>query len=286
VVIRLMRVLPVVRRAIHGYLGPTVTLVDELALEERPHALARVVLDKARRPMAGATLTVVSYNLKRAERAPGVVETLLRLIAEWAPDLVLLQEAPLEVLDSARVTEALGPHNHVYAPFHQVRLPDSRYPYDQYGQAVIARWQMERPQVIELPTVNRSTLGPGHTLKRIAVLAELPCVDGRRIAVVNIHHEPFARRHARLQQYQPVLEALESRRCDVELCCGDFNPTFSQAGEPGFQLMESRGFSNAFRGRWRALDTCFGRGHQGYLSAERLPYRGSDHRPIVVRIRL
>ena len=70
------------------------------------------------------------------------------------------------------------------------------------------------------------------------------------------------------------------------MCCGDFNPSLSQRGEPGLRLLESAGFENAFAHRWRTLDTCLARGHQEFLSADHLPLRGSDHRPIVVRLKL
>jgi endonuclease/exonuclease/phosphatase (EEP) superfamily protein YafD len=123
-------------------------------------------------------------------------------------------------------------------------------------------------------------------MKRIALYAEMPTTDGRTISIVNVHNEPFARPKDRLLQHRTFLDTVESRGPEVAICCGDFNPSLSQRREPGLRLLEASGFENAFAHRWRALDTCFARGHREILSAGRLAFRGSDHRPIVVRLKL
>ena len=164
-------------------------------------------------------------------------------------------------------------------PMLAARLDKTLTRLDHTGAVVSAR-------VLELPTVNPSVLGPGHIMKRIALYAELPMVDGRTVGVVNVHNEPFARPRDRLLQHQAFLDAVNRRAPEVAVCCGDFNPSLSQRGEPGLELLEAAGFENAFAHRWRTLDTCFARGHARYVSAESLRLGGSDHRPIVVRLRL
>jgi endonuclease/exonuclease/phosphatase family metal-dependent hydrolase len=173
-----------------------------------------------------------------------------------------------------------------FAPFHQVQRPDRRYPYRQYGQLIASTCRLDHTAVIELPTVNPSTLGAGHILKRIALYAELPGADGRTIGIVNVHNEPFARRRFRQMQHASMLQAVDQRKPDVAICCGDFNPSLGQRAEPGLQLLEANGFENAFHRHWRVLDSCFARGHRGFTLAARLPLPGSDHRPIVARLQL
>jgi endonuclease/exonuclease/phosphatase family metal-dependent hydrolase len=272
-------------RAVRGLLGPRTVLVDELPPARRPRALAHLEAAAGLGPV-GAELAILSYNLKRAERLPEVAASLERAVAAHRPELVLLQETPFELLDHPALAPALAGRSLFYAPFHQVDAPDRRYPYRRYGQLSASACRIEAAEVIELPTVNPAGLGPGHILKRIALYSQLPLADGRRLGLLNVHLEPFARRRGRLPQYEAIAAAIDARAPEVAVCCGDFNPSLGQRGEPGLQLLAARGFTNAFAGRWRALDTCLARGHAGFLEARTLRLGGSDHRPILVRLRL
>ena len=277
--------LPPLRRALRGYLGPRTVLIDELPPERRPAALA------FHRPVEGlgpveSELTVLSYNVQRGHRLEQAITTIREAVDRHRPDLVLLQEAPVELLGDPRLDPILAPRTLFYAPFHQVDRPDRRYSSRQYGQLIASAHTLEAPRVVELPTVNPSTLRRGHVMKRIALCGGLRMRDGRRMTVVNVHNEPFARRRDRLVQFEALLEAAQHRSPDVAILCGDFNPSLGQRGEPGHRLLESSGFENAFAHRWRTLDTCLASGHSGFLSAESLRLPGSDHRPIVVRVQL
>jgi len=277
--------LPPLRRAFRGYLGPRTVLIDELPPERRPSALA------LHRPVdglgpVGSELTVLSYNVQRGHRLERAVATVEEVVDRYRPELVFLQEAPLELVSHPRLEPLLAARTLFYAPFHQVERPDRRYSSRQYVQLIASALALEAPRVVELPTVNPSTLRRGHLMKRIALCGGLRTRDGRTIEVVNVHNEPFARRRDRLVQFEELLDSAERTSPDVSILCGDFNPSLSQRGEPGLRLLESSGFENAFAHRWRTLDTCLARGHSGFLSAESLRLPGSDHRPIVVRVRL
>jgi len=276
---------PPLRRAIHGYLGRRVVFVDELPPERRPAALSLTEIANGLERL-GAELTVLSYNVKRAERLRAVAATIERAVEDHRPDLIFLQETPVELFRHPQLAKIFAPRSLFFAPFHQIDRPDRRYPYDRYGQLIASARLMREPRVIELPTVNPATLGPGHIMKRIALYAELPTADGRTVGAVNVHNEPFARRRDRCLQYEAFLRAIDRRAPDVAVCSGDFNPSLSQRGEPGLRLLEAHGFDNAFAHRWRTLDTCLARGHAGFLSADVLPLVGSDHRPIFIRLRL
>jgi endonuclease/exonuclease/phosphatase family metal-dependent hydrolase len=277
--------LPPLKRAVRGYLGPQTVLVDELPPERRPSALAFYEPVDGLEPL-GAELAVLSYNVQRGERLERAAATIERAVGDHRPDLVFLQEAPLELLRHPRLEGVFGGRTLFYAPFHRVERPNRRYRFRRYGQLIASARALRDPTVLELPTVNPSVLGHGHTMKRIALCAELPTADGRTVTIVNVHNEPFARPRARLLQHQAFLEAVEDRAPDVAVCCGDFNPSLGQRGEPGLRLLEASGFENAFAHRWRTLDTCFARGHARFLSAASLPLGGSDHRPIVVSLKL
>lgn len=276
---------PPIRRAIRGFLGPRVFLEGELPPERWPSANALIEVRGEQRSL-GSTVTFLSYNIKRAERLTTVIASLSRAVEEHHPDLVLLQEAPLAFLRRPDLGRVLADRSLFFAPFHQVERPDRRYPYRQYGQLIASTRRMVSHRVVELPTVNPTTLGAGHLMQRIALYAELPTVDGRTLGLVNVHNEPFARRRDRALQHRAFLRVVEDSAPDIAVCCGDFNPTFSQRGEPGIRMLLEHGFSNAFAHRWRAVDTCFARGHVGFEGAARLPLAGSDHRPIVIRLRL
>lgn len=277
--------LPPLRRAIRGYLGRRVALVDELPPDRRPSALSFFEPVEGLEPVAGE-LTVLSYNVQRGQRLQKAAATIERAVDQHRPDLVFLQEAPLEIFRQPPLADVLAGRTLFYAPFHQVEWPKRRYRFRRYGQLIASSRELRHPRVVELPTVNPSVLGPGHVMKRIALYAEMPTLDGRTVAVVNVHNEPFARPSDRLLQHREILDAVEGRAPDVAVCCGDFNPSLGQRGEPGLRLLEASGFENAFAHRWRTLDTCFARGHGEFVSAESLCLGGSDHRPIVVRLRI
>ena len=276
---------PVLRRAIAGALGRGGVATGELPEHLRPHAQAIVERGRDGEP-PGRELTVLSYNVKRAERAERAAESLRRAIEAHRPQVVLLQEAPVAFFREGPATELLAGRHLFFAPFHRVEGAERRYPHPLYGQLTATTPPMASHRVVELPTVNPATLGPAHTLTRIALYAELSLADGRRLGLVNVHNEPFARRHRRVLQHQAFLEVVERRGPDVAVCCGDFNPSASQRGEPGIRLLEAHGFANAFARRWRTLDTCLARGHAAFAEARRLRLPGSDHRPIVVRLLL
>jgi len=277
---------PPARRAAYGVLfSGRAPAPDLAACEDWPTRLA-TVSGTGSLTQLDERLTILSYNIRRAERLSRAAASLLRATDRYQPELILLQEAPLEFIHSPRLTELLEGRTLLWAPFHTVQRPTRRYPYPAYGQAIISSSRPLHSQVIVLPTVNASTLGAGHRMQRIALYCELPVGDTRTLGLANTHIEPFARGIHRLRQYEAVLAACHRRAPEVCLVCGDFNPTLGQHREPGIRLLERLGFENAFRHRWRILDNCFARGHLSIELAEELHLPGSDHHPIVVRLML
>jgi endonuclease/exonuclease/phosphatase family metal-dependent hydrolase len=273
----------VYRRVIAGFLGRGDLLVDELPEAQRPSNLATLE-GSPRDQTLGNEISILSYNIKRAERIDEVAASLVAAVDVFRPEVVLLQEAPPEFVEHAE--SVFRQRSVFYAPFHQVETPDRRYRFHRYGQIIATSVPMLHHEVIELPTVNASTLGEGHTMKRVALYVELSIRDGRIAGLINTHYEPFTYPKRRLPQYAAVLERLAERNTDVDLICGDLNPTLGRRSERGMSLLESLGYENAFASHRRTLDTCFAIGHTKILAAEMLEQRGSDHRPIIVRVLL
>jgi len=274
---------PVYRRVIAGFLGRGTLLIDELPEPLRPSNLATLE-GIPRDEYLGNEISILSYNIKRAEHIDEVADSLRIAVHRHRPELILLQEAPPEFV---RYAEPVFQNSSIFfAPFHQVERPDRRYRFHRYGQIIATSVPMHHTEVIELPTVNASTLGKGHTMKRIALYTELPVAGGRIVGLVNTHHEPFTYPKRRRLQYATVLARLAERNTDVDLICGDLNPTLGRRSEHGIRLLESLGYEDSFASHRRTLDTCFAIGHSKILAAEKLEQRGSDHRPILVRVLL
>ena len=277
----------VLRRALLGFLTPPTALTGEVPESRRPDR--RAVLREVSSERAPRTLRLLSYNLQRGYREEEILHSLTHSVAEHAPDLLVLQEAPRNLWAHPSLAAVFAGRNLFYAPFHQidrhqVERPGHLYRAPEYGQVIATRFGLSRCRVVELPTVTRAGLGRGHLLKRIALRVEIPTEDGRTLRLVNVHHEPFVWPRGRRPQHAELLRALpRDDRC-VDLCIGDFNAAFGIRREPGLVPWWREGFEAALP-RGRHLDNALARGHRS-LRARVLDVRGSDHRPLRVRVRL
>jgi len=277
----------VLRRALLGFLTPSTFITDELPTSRRPGR--RAVLKTASEDRVQGRLRLLSYNLQRAVREPEVVGALTRSVAEHAPDVLLLQEAPRDLWTHPALAPVFDRLNLFYAPFHQVerrgrRDRVSEVDATEFGQVIATRLALGRPEVVELPTVTRAGLGRGHLLKRIALRVEIPIEDGRTLRLVNVHHEPFVWPRGRRPQHAELLRGLPGDDRCVDLCIGDFNAAFGIRREPGLVPWWRKGFEAALP-RGRHLDNALARGHRS-LHAVLLEGRGSDHRPLRIDVEL
>jgi hypothetical protein len=127
--------LPPLRRAIRDHLGPRTILTDELPPERRPSALAFHRSVEGLGPVE-SELTVLSYNVQRGHKLERAITTVREAVYRDRPDLVLLREAPLELLGHPRLESLMASRTLFYAPFHQVDRPDRFYSSRQYGQLI------------------------------------------------------------------------------------------------------------------------------------------------------
>lgn len=244
----------------------------------------RAVLREISADRAPRTFRLLSYNLQRGYREEEILRSLTRSVAQHAPAVLLLQEAPRDLWAHRVLAAAFEGRNLFYAPFHQVERPGRLYRAPEYGQVIVTRFGLSRCRVVELPTVTRAGLGRGHLLKRIALAVEIPIEDGRTLRLVNVHHEPFVWPRGRRPQHAELLQRLPHDDGCVDLCVGDFNATFGVRREPGLLPWWREGFEAALP-RGRHLDNALARGHRK-LRAIRLPRAGSDHRALRIDVEL
>lgn len=275
----------VLRRALQGFLTRPTILTGEVPEGLRP--AQRAVVRNGSQRRISRELHLLSYNLQRAYREPEMIRTLVEATADHRPDVLLLQEVPRGLWLRPELAAVFAGRDLFYAPFHLVERPAGRYRSREYGQLIASRFALDRTEVLELPTVTRAGLGPGHLLKRVALLAELPLRDGRKLRLANVHHEPFVWPAGRSPQHAALLQRLqEPERPEswIDLCVGDFNALFGVRREPGLAEWWARGFEPALP-RGRHLDNALARGHRE-LRAVKLRKPGSDHRPLVVQVEL
>jgi endonuclease/exonuclease/phosphatase family metal-dependent hydrolase len=241
-------------------------------------------------PAPPAELTLVSWNIHRDYDARGVRSTLARLIAERGPDLLLLQEVPVQVdgpfWEDGTVAPLLQPMHLAYLPIHRVLRASLYYPFEHSGLLTASRWPFTTARAVALPVVTRPKLGPDHHVVRVA-LATGQSVGGHTLRVVNLHLENTTGPGGRRAQILGALEAVADLS-DPVILAGDLNTALGPL-ESSVRALRNAGFTRVplagRRSLLPGLDHVFVRGLE-VLDGEVLPYRGSDHRPVVCRVRM
>jgi endonuclease/exonuclease/phosphatase (EEP) superfamily protein YafD len=268
------------------YVALAVLLVPLLAVQRRGWAVAAAVLlctwhvlpaarraaaDRSAPACGGPSLTVVTANVhyRSEERQP-----YLDWLAAQAADLVVVQEVTPEW------AEALS------------RLPG--YPYrrllsreDPYGIAVLSRWPFESLELVDFA---------GDGLPSMAGVTDL---DGQRLHFIGLHTNwPVLPALARARDRTLFAAAARARASELPLVVlGDLNAT---PDAPAFtKLLRNSGLRDSLDGRrWRptwqagfwplairidhvlvSKDVCVEHAEVG-------PDLGSDHRPVIARLRL
>ena len=196
------------------------------------------------------SLTVVSWNLLHVAGANA--DDVFRLLDRWQPDLLLMQEATSDI---DRLPSLAGGF-YARAP-----LPGRRH-----GVACWSRLAFTAaPTTLPLPA--------GALIRRVCQLVALP---GLSLANVHLSHGQWLNR----RQLRIIAAALPP--CAAVL--GDFNlvgPTLL----PGFRDVGPRDATHRMIDLVPLrIDRCLARGLT-CENAVRLPLAGSDHHPIMVRLR-
>lgn len=226
-------------------------------------------------PAPGASLRVVSYNLKFGREVDRAIAALGQPPLAGA-DLILMQE-----MDPGGVDRIAAAHR-----LHWVYYPGSIKMGRDWGNAILSRWPLIDDRKLLLPHAD-----PYSDTRRIAVVARAT-IGGRPLLIYSTHiATPALGLGARLDQIQTILDDVGDATPVV--IAGDFN-----TGEPGsagqvLGLMRSRRFAWVSDGARNSgsrvgfdvtLDYVFARDLAASASGTFGGDAGSDHRPIWVEL--
>ena len=244
----------------------------------------------------GREVTVLVYNI-HAGTDTARQNNLARvadLVREAGADLVLLQEVD-------RNTQRSGPADQ---PATLARLTGYSVAFGRtivfqggdYGIALLSRWPIVRDTLIPLSV----TAPPGRTTEgreQRGVLMATVAAPGGPLAVLNTHLDASGEDVWRAQEIAGVLRAAATVQAGIPvLIGGDLN---ALPPSPIHQTLSGAGFRDAWRGCGtgapetfpvnapaRRIDYLYLAGPVRCVHARVLPSYASDHRPLLVRIRL
>lgn len=251
----------------------------------------------ANAPAPAREVTVLVYNIRAGkdmagrENLPRVAELVRRVDA----DLVLLQEVD-------RNTQRSGPADQ---PAELARLTGYSVAFGRtigfqggdYGIALLSRWPIRRDTLVHLAV----TAPPGQSVEnreQRGVLMAVVDAPGGPLAVLNTHLDATGNDAWRLQEIAGVLrEAEGARRTGLPLLVGgDFN---ARPESPVHEALRAAGFGDAWarcgtgdertfpaNAPDRRIDYLYLTGAAGCGEARVLPDEVSDHRALLVRVRL
>ncbi len=264
-------------------------------------ALAAVlVAGCAARPAAGPgplALTVLVYNIHAGKDARGV-DNLARVAAlrrERGADVALLQEVDRGTRRSGGVDQpaTLARLTGLAAAFGKSLDFDG----GRYGLAVLSRWPVRHDTAVSLP-VDLPRQRPGGSYEpRAAHRVTLDTPRGP-LVVINTHLDPSGDDHYRRQEVRTVLAVAGAARAGGTpvLVGGDFN------SEPG-SAVQAQARAGGLRDAWgecgqgggqtypadspvKRIDYLYLTGGATCAEARVLTTDASDHRPLLVRVRL
>lgn len=248
-------------------------------------------------PRGGRDVTVLVYNIhagKDTARQNNLARV-AELIGRTEADLVLLQEVD-------RNTQRSGPQDQ---PAELARLTGYSVAFGRtigfqggdYGIALLSRWPIQRDTLIPLTV----TAPPGRTAEgreQRGVLLARVAAPGGPLAVLNTHLDHTGDDVWRVQEIAGVLRAaaaVDAREVPV-LVGGDLNalpesPVHEQLRAAGFRDVwpecgTGDGMTFPMGAPVRRIDYLYLTGAVRCVDARVLPSDASDHRPLLVRIRL
>jgi len=225
-------------------------------------------------------LKVVSYNISFAEEAGLAARELLELEELRDADIILLQE--MDEVGTIQIARALA-YNFVYYPA-SIHNRHDRY----FGNAILSRWPMKRPERVVLPHRN-----PRNGQRRIAVRAVVT-LDEMEVLVCSVHTEtPWLRASKRADQFAVLVDSIDERYA-YAIVGGDFNTLTPRAVTALEQLFETAGLERAssataptvqFESIGLTLDHIFVRGMAVLAAGTAEEASASDHLPIWATLR-
>lgn len=257
-------------------------------------ATVAVLVAGAAAPAAGAaparSLTVMTYNIASGVITGNDPDPIARMIARWRPQVVGLQEVDRSWSRSDGLDQAAELASRLRMRFRfDPTLDCASRDYDDdgdchYGNAILSRYPMRAGAVRDYRLPQLGTEEP-RGLSQVGV-----SVGGRRLTVLNTHLSEV--RASRRAQVRRILRVLSTVRGPFVLL-GDLN---ARPSSPEMRLLRTRMRDAALLRRVRRPTVGNTRVDYVFVSRgisvlwARVPgteaYRVSDHRPLVVRLRL
>jgi endonuclease/exonuclease/phosphatase family metal-dependent hydrolase len=241
-----------------------------------------------------ADVRVLVYNIHAGKDAVGVdnLERVADLIRSTRADVVLLQEVDRGTRRSGNVDQptVLAQRTGLGVAFGKTLDYDG----GEYGIAILSRWPVGEQALVRLPVDPPQQRSGGSYEPRGAqrVGVRRPIGD---ITVVNTHLDASREDHYRRQEVRSVLAIARDAKGDV-LIGGDFNSTpdsdvqadVRQAGVRDAWLVcgQGEGFTYPATVPTKRIDYLYLTGVATCSRAEVLDSQASDHRPLLVTVRL
>ena len=232
-------------------------------------------------------LTIVSWNILRNYDSQNINKSLAEIIEKCNPDILLIQEAPVNMLrnfNSFWEHKMFNNFNYYYAPLHQVKKQTKFYNFSHSGQLTFSKYFFTKTAAYQLPSVTKPILGQNHVIKRIALYTQINYKE-KTTGIYNVHLENAAWQNGRKKQLEYLLQIIEQNNDDAVIIGGDFNTFLGSNIEQGLQLLEENGFNNLFKNDFRLLprlDYFFASGCKA--KGLQLKGNGSDHLPVMAEI--
>ncbi len=272
-------------RTVTGFLQSTFSPVyrlDDIPAEYNP-AERVISRNGIYQEAINGNLTFVSWNILRNYNQQEIKGSILKIITERDPDLILIQEAPVYDESTFWNGALFSGFNVYYAPLHQVKNQTPFYNFAHSGQLTLSRYPFTKTEAYPLPSVSRQFLGHNHIIKRIALYTQIQTRSGEKLGVYNVHLENAVWQSGRRKQIEYILKLIEKNNDDIVVIGGDFN-TFLGPLERGPAVLQGAGFERLPAGfkLTPRLDNFFIKGSKA--SGLQLRSSGSDHQPIMASI--
>ena len=259
-------------------------------------ALALGILLACVRPVPSTgprDVRVLVYNIHAGKDAAGIdnLQRVADLVRATRADVVLLQEVDRGTRRSGNVDQpsVLAQRTGFSVAFGKTLDYDG----GEYGIAILSRWPIAEQALVRLPVEPPQQRSGGSYEPRGAQRVRL--TDPERISVVNTHLDASRDDHFRRQEIRTVLAVARDAQAGV-LVGGDFNSTpesevqadVRQAGVRDVWLLCGRGdgFTYPANVPTKRIDYLYLTGTGTCSRAEVLDSQASDHRPLLVTVRL
>ena len=239
-------------------------------------------------------MRVLVYNVHAGKDAAGTdnLQRVADLVRATRADVVLLQEVDRGTRRSGNVDQpsVLAQRTGYGVAFGKTLDYDG----GEYGIAILTRWPIGEQELVRLPVEPPQQRSGGSYEPRGAQRVRLGTSDGT-ITVVNTHLDASRDDHYRRQEIRTVL-AITREAGTVVLVGGDFNSTpesevqadVREAGVRDAWLVcgQGDGFTYPANVPTKRIDYLYLTGTATCSRAEVLDSQASDHRPLLVTVRL